>query len=251
MRETFSYRLPYPWPELDPESWIYNAMGLLILVLLIMGFGGWAFGAPEAFTRFATVGLAIGSVAVALSYKSEGTSRAAAIINAAAGAMWATACAAALAGVPAISIWSKPPGLFLAALLACWGTVAVVHAMFDLAALIYRQGAFHVFGKALAKKMGLALAGAALICLALYAAPASAASCLPRAAAVEHHSRVWGEVPAGMGITSTGGRMAELFVNPSTGSWSLASTDVEGMTCLVARGSDWQAVEPAPQGEPT
>ena len=250
MIRTFRWRPPFPWPELREGSWPYAALGFVVGVCLMIGFAGWIFGAPETFTRTGVVGL-LGCIIVrALFVRDEFRSRTLTRVMEVFDGALAIFCAACLAGIGPWSVWSTPPSFYLALLLINWGVLLVGIGAWQAGALLYRQGAFHLFARPFLIRLAWVIGGALLLTLG-FCAPASAASCLPRAAAVEHHSRVWGEVPAGMGITSTGGRMAELFVNPSTGSWSLASTDVEGMTCLVARGSDWQVIEPAPQGEPT
>lgn len=45
-------------------------------------------------------------------------------------------------------------------------------------------------------------------------------------------------------VTSRG-RLLEVLVSPS-GSWSLVLTAPGGRSCLVAAGSDWQALTPPP-----
>jgi hypothetical protein len=46
-------------------------------------------------------------------------------------------------------------------------------------------------------------------------------------------------------------RIVELFASDATGSWTITVTSVDGTTCLMASGQNYQATAPQPPGEPT
>lgn len=46
-------------------------------------------------------------------------------------------------------------------------------------------------------------------------------------------------------------RIVELFASDTTGSWTITVTSVDGTTCLMASGQNYQATPPQPPGDPT
>jgi hypothetical protein len=48
------------------------------------------------------------------------------------------------------------------------------------------------------------------------------------------------------GMTANGSRLVELFVSPTTGTWTLLITDMDGKACMTASGDDWINAAPLP-----
>ena len=46
-------------------------------------------------------------------------------------------------------------------------------------------------------------------------------------------------------------RIVEVFASDATGSWTITVTSVDGTTCLMASGQNYQATAPQPPGDPT
>ncbi|HEX2256636.1 MAG TPA: hypothetical protein VHG92_08050 [Afifellaceae bacterium] len=101
----------------------------------------------------------------------------------------------------------------------------------------------------------------AILSLAVVAIPASAqlaqpdpqqsvTPCGPRDSILEALERI-GEVPVGVGVAGNEGKaVIELTVAPD-GSWSVLVSDVDGKTCLVLAGQEWDFAKPQPVGDPT
>lgn len=81
----------------------------------------------------------------------------------------------------------------------------------------------------------LALTAAAL---ALASPAAAQNACGPHDIIMDLAKKTYDEVPVSMGRIGEQ-RMAELTLSP-TGSWSLIVTTVQGVSCVVASGQDWQ-----------
>jgi hypothetical protein len=100
-------------------------------------------------------------------------------------------------------------------------------------------------------------AGAAILPLVLLGPAASAQTpqpstnpCGPRDSILQALERI-GEVPVGIGIAGQEGKaVIELTVAPD-GSWSVLVSDVDGQTCLVLAGKEWDFAKPQPVGEPS
>lgn len=90
----------------------------------------------------------------------------------------------------------------------------------------------------------LRLAFAALVLMAVPAAAQAQSSCGERAKFIETLSRNYQEVPAAMAIAGQR-NLVELFVS-ETGSWTMLVTQPNGMSCIVAAGSDWELLPPEP-----
>jgi hypothetical protein len=87
--------------------------------------------------------------------------------------------------------------------------------------------------------MRLPLAALA-VCLAM---PAMAApQCAPRDAVQAHLSGKYGETPRAAGLAANSTVM-ELLANDETGSWAITVTTPDGMTCLIASGQAFEAME--------
>ena len=94
---------------------------------------------------------------------------------------------------------------------------------------------------------------AALTALAvLLAFPAwGQTACLPRAVLIERLADGFGEGREAVALTADG-QMMEVFANLETGSWTIAVTLANGVSCLVASGQSYErAREAAVTGDPT
>jgi hypothetical protein len=86
---------------------------------------------------------------------------------------------------------------------------------------------------------------AALIGAALAMAPGSAAQaaiCAPRPSIVDALKSKFSEQQNGVGIVNTE-TVVELFVSVE-GSWTMLTTNVTGISCIVGSGTSWQGVVP-------
>ncbi len=82
--------------------------------------------------------------------------------------------------------------------------------------------------------------------LALQPAPAQttpiAANCGQRTQVVERLSEKYGETRQSMGLAQNNG-VLEVFASAESGTWTIVITLPSGMTCLVAAGDAWEAVD--------
>jgi hypothetical protein len=78
----------------------------------------------------------------------------------------------------------------------------------------------------------------ALIASPLYAAP----QCNQRAAVMAHLAEKYGETPRAAGLAANSTVM-ELLASDETGSWTITVTTPDGMTCLIASGQNFEAME--------
>lgn len=87
------------------------------------------------------------------------------------------------------------------------------------------------------KKMFLATLG---ILAVLTSLPAQAGeSCVERDVMVERLQHSYSETLAGGGLHSEQ-KAVELWASNETGSFTLISTDANGMSCIIATGTNWQ-----------
>ena len=95
--------------------------------------------------------------------------------------------------------------------------------------------------------LGLSFGFVALIA-ATQAAQSQSQPCAPRDRVLEQLGSVYGETRRGAGLAGAQA-MVELFASDATGTWTVTVTLPDGNTCLVASGTDWQAMdEPLPSG---
>lgn len=90
----------------------------------------------------------------------------------------------------------------------------------------------------------LSLGFAGLI-LATHASQAQTASCGQRTQVVERLASKYGEVRQSIGLAQNNG-VLEVFASPDSGTWTIVITRPSGMTCLVAAGEAFEAVEDTP-----
>lgn len=94
---------------------------------------------------------------------------------------------------------------------------------------------------------------AAVLTLAAGTAHAQQVRCGNPVDLVEHLSVDFGEVPAVRGLDG-GGQLVQTFANLETGTWTLVLFVPNGPACIMAAGTDWEAIEyvaPAPKGRPS
>lgn len=58
----------------------------------------------------------------------------------------------------------------------------------------------------------------------------------------------FGEERRAMGLAGHN-RIIEVFASDETGSWTITITGLDGITCLVAAGQNYESFAPAPQGQ--
>ena len=73
-------------------------------------------------------------------------------------------------------------------------------------------------------------------------------NCTDRTRALSHLSKTYQEQPIAMGLASSGG-VVELLTNDKGSSWSIIVTMPTGVTCLVAAGESWEALQPVAFGK--
>lgn len=90
------------------------------------------------------------------------------------------------------------------------------------------------------------LCGGAVIaaCLIPAAAIAQSANCAPRDMVVERLASTYGETRQSIGLGADNAVM-EVFASTETGSWTITVTTASGLTCLVASGQAYEAVQDA------
>jgi len=77
------------------------------------------------------------------------------------------------------------------------------------------------------------------------AQPAQQRACGQRAAIVEKLNNKYGESVQGVGLAANNS-ILEVFASAETGSWTITVTMPNGMTCLVASGQAWEAIQSGP-----
>ena len=80
------------------------------------------------------------------------------------------------------------------------------------------------------------------------AAQPSQNSCTDRSSALSHLSKNYQEEPVAMGLASSGG-IVEVLTDEKGLSWSIIVTMPTGVTCLVASGEGWEALQPIVSGK--
>ena len=80
------------------------------------------------------------------------------------------------------------------------------------------------------------------------AAQPSQNSCTDRSSALTHLSKNYQEEPVAMGLASSGG-IVEVLTDEKGLSWSIIVTMPTGVTCLVASGEGWEALQPIVSGK--
>ena len=105
--------------------------------------------------------------------------------------------------------------------------------------------------KPLTLVLGLVAGALVLSPSALFAQ--SNANCAERNAVVQRLARQYGESRRSIGLT-TGNQVVEVFASDETGTWSITVTLPSGMTCLVAAGENFEALDeglhPTALGDP-
>lgn len=82
---------------------------------------------------------------------------------------------------------------------------------------------------------------------------AQGAKCAPRPAVVERLTDTYGETRQSIGL-ATNNTVMEVFASAENGTWTIVVTNPQGITCLVAAGRSFEALDeqltPAKLGEP-
>ena len=94
--------------------------------------------------------------------------------------------------------------------------------------------------KALILGAGLALMGTAAA--AQQAQPGQQPQCNDRDTVLSLLAKKYKESPVAAGVTNTGG-LVEVLTDGKGGTWTIIVTTPQGMSCLVAAGESWRAME--------
>lgn len=78
-----------------------------------------------------------------------------------------------------------------------------------------------------------------LLAVMPHAAAAEPPSCSTRADLLDHLSINYKEAPAAVGLADNGS-LLEVFVSIDGGTWTVAFTRPDGVSCMVATGQHWQ-----------
>ncbi|MEM9012270.1 MAG: hypothetical protein AAGE18_13655 [Pseudomonadota bacterium] len=101
------------------------------------------------------------------------------------------------------------------------------------------------------------LASAAIVFGMLAGAPPVAAqaqhqmpgqsTCAVRDQVVDRLSERFGETPAGIGLSNPNA-LVEVWTSDETGTWTILVTRADGVSCVVASGSNWRDAAPQIMG---
>lgn len=92
------------------------------------------------------------------------------------------------------------------------------------------------------KLFALSLGFAGLIFAAQNAHGETDTQCRDRDRVVEHLANEYGETRRGIGLAPNNAVM-EVYASAETGTWTITATTPAGMTCLIASGEGFEAVE--------
>lgn len=67
--------------------------------------------------------------------------------------------------------------------------------------------------------------------------------CLPRADAIAKLAQNYQEQQVGIGVTTRGSSLVELYVS-ERGTWTILMTRADGISCITAAGENWSPVIP-------
>lgn len=81
---------------------------------------------------------------------------------------------------------------------------------------------------------------------------AGTVSCGPRVSIVEKLGEVYGESRRGAGLMAGEDALVEIYVSEESGTWTVLKSLPNGISCIMAVGSDWAvyASEFIPTGDP-
>jgi len=95
----------------------------------------------------------------------------------------------------------------------------------------------------------VAVASVAVVTAAVTAADAQQPRCAPRAQVLELVERQFRETRRAIGL-SANDTVMELFASEARGTWTLVVTLPNGLSCLVAAGTDFEATAAPAAGAP-
>ncbi len=84
---------------------------------------------------------------------------------------------------------------------------------------------------------------------AAFASHAQSAKCVPTDDVVALLRDQFGETAGAMGL-SQNGFVTQMVGNPVTGTWSAVMHRPDGVSCIVAAGTGFVIIPPAPEGDP-
>ena len=87
--------------------------------------------------------------------------------------------------------------------------------------------------------------GLGLMALAAGQLQAQGNNCAPRQMVLDQLAQKYGEARRGIGLVQQGSVM-EVFASDETGTWTITVTSPNGLTCLVASGQAYEALQEHP-----
>jgi len=78
--------------------------------------------------------------------------------------------------------------------------------------------------------------------VAAFSLPAQAQSCAERNAIIDGIKEKYGETPVAVGVTNGGG-LVEVLASKDGETWTIIITTPQGMSCPVAAGEGWRAID--------
>ena len=82
--------------------------------------------------------------------------------------------------------------------------------------------------------------------MAATAPPAFAANCAMRDDVVKRLTAQYSETLTAGGLTGSSTTLVEVWTSPETGTFTVILTSPQGLSCVVAAGTDWHVTAPAP-----
>lgn len=83
---------------------------------------------------------------------------------------------------------------------------------------------------------------AAVVAMTAASAFAQTRQCVERETATTYLAEKYGESVQGIGMMP-GGLVMEIWANVETGTWTVVSTQADGMTCLIASGDAFERMD--------
>ena len=90
--------------------------------------------------------------------------------------------------------------------------------------------------------------GLGLLALAAHPAAAQGGNCAPREVVLEMLGESYGETRQSIGLGAQG-QVMELFASETSGTWTIALTLPNGITCLMAAGEAYEHLAEAAKGD--
>ncbi|SIS83621.1 hypothetical protein SAMN05421759_104177 [Roseivivax lentus] len=74
-------------------------------------------------------------------------------------------------------------------------------------------------------------------------------ACAPRDVIIEKLAKRYGEAPQSVGLAANN-QVIEVFASDENGTWTVLMTRADGISCLLASGTDFETLMVVPPGRP-